>query len=251
MTTHFKSLLIITITVGCVVLMFLHAPIPQDQTYHHFADTRTILSVNNFWNVISNIPFLILGIVGLYKSEVFKNSLAVSSLPYVMLCIGVAGIGLGSGYYHYTPSNASLVWDRIPMTITFMSFFSIVISRYVNYKTGMFLLFPLLILGIVSVLVWYFGELRGSGDLRLYALVQFYPMLIIPLIIFIYSTPRQIKIELLGLILVYVIAKVFEHYDDEVYNAGKLISGHSLKHLFAAVSIFIMLQMNKPAQKVN
>ena len=231
--------------------MFFQAPIPQNQAYHHFADTRTILSISNFWNVISNLPFLILGIAGLYKSDVFKNPVERSSIPYIILCIGIAGIGLGSGYYHFIPSNASLVWDRIPMTITFMSFFSIVISRYVNYKAGMFLLLPLLILGVISVLTWYYGELHGAGDLRLYALVQFYPMIIIPLIIFIYPTPRQIKIELLGLILVYVVAKVFEHYDDYVYSVGQIISGHSLKHLFAAVSIFIMLQMNKPAKRVS
>lgn len=32
--------------------LLLLPPIPQDQSYHHFADQRTLLGVPNFWNVI-------------------------------------------------------------------------------------------------------------------------------------------------------------------------------------------------------
>ena len=248
---HFRSILIIIITLICIVAVFLRDPIPQDQAYHHFADTRTILSIDNFWNVISNLPFLLLGIIGLLRSDVFKKPLEGTSIAYAFLCIGVAGIGLGSAYYHYAPSNASFVWDRIPMTITFMSFFSIVISRYINYRAGIILLLPLLLAGVISVFFWYWTELKGAGDLRLYALVQFYPMIIIPLIIFIYPTTRVVKIELLGLILLYVVAKVFERQDMTVYQTGKIISGHSLKHIFAAGSIVLMLRMNKEIKNIS
>ena len=42
-------------------------PIPQDQGYHEFADQRMLLSIPNFWNVVSNLPFIAVGGVGLWR----------------------------------------------------------------------------------------------------------------------------------------------------------------------------------------
>ena len=40
-------------------------PIAQDPTYHQFADQRTLLGIPNFWNVVSNLPFVLVGAMGL------------------------------------------------------------------------------------------------------------------------------------------------------------------------------------------
>lgn len=170
-----------------------------------------------------------------------------SSWALVIFFIGVTGIGLGSAYYHYNPSNSTLVWDRIPMTVAFMSFFSIVVGRYVNNRAGALLLFPLVILGVASVFTWYAGELQGHGDLRLYAIVQFYPTIAIPLIIVMYPTPSSTKIKIAAIIIFYGIAKICEAQDDVIFSAGEILSGHSWKHLFAAISIaLITMIMNSP-----
>jgi hypothetical protein len=228
-------------TVCCLVLFFIVQPISQDLLYHTFSDRREIFGIPNFYNVISNIPFVILGVAGLYR--LFQKGF--DSLAVFTFFVGVTGIGIGSAYYHYNPDNATLVWDRIPMTIAFMSFFIIVLGKYANKTLSSILLFPLLLIGIGSVLSWYLGELSGQGDLRLYALVQFYPMVAIPLILFTYPSPRLVKIEILAVILLYAIAKFFEAFDSEIFSVGEIISGHSLKHLFAAAAIWQIMRIVK------
>ena len=243
-TTIKSSILIGGLTIGAIVGVFLLPPIAQDPLFHKFADTRTIFTIPNFYNVISNLPFLVLGIVGFYAF--FKNNkLSSTSFAILTLFIGVTGIGMGSAYYHLNPTNATLVWDRIPMTVTFMSFFAIIIGHYINERWSFILLLPMLAIGVLSVLTWYYGELNGQGDLRLYALVQFFPMLAIPLIIFIYPTPRIMRIEIIGTIILYAIAKFFEHKDVVIFNAGSILSGHTIKHLFAAAAVFLILQIVK------
>lgn len=239
----FKSAIIPGLAVCAIIGVFFLPPIPQDPVFHEFADKRTILGIPNFYNVISNLPFLILGVIGLF-AFVKNNNRQPGSLAILTLFIGVTGIGLGSAYYHWNPTNATLVWDRIPMTVTFMSFFAIIIGNHVNKRWGTILLLPLLVTGVLSVLTWYYGELNGHGDLRLYMLVQFFPMLAIPLVIFIYPTPRAIRIETVVIIMLYVIAKFFEHKDVAIFNAG-VLSGHTIKHLFAAAAVLYILQMVK------
>ena len=38
-------------------------------------------------------------------------------------------VAIGSSYYHWKPSNSRLVWDRLPMTVGFMSLVAVVISE--------------------------------------------------------------------------------------------------------------------------
>ena len=88
-------------------------PIPQDQEYHHFADTRFVLGIPNFWNVVSNFPFLVVGAVGLARCRVDATTTA--------MFIGIFLTGLGSSYYHWEPNDQTLFWDRLPMTVAFMA----------------------------------------------------------------------------------------------------------------------------------
>jgi hypothetical protein len=240
MNLKMNDIVLILLTVCCIVLVFSFRSIPQDPAYHNFADQRSILGVSNFYNVITNLPFLIIGLVGLLIFLRRTNG-EHASVAYFTLLIGVMGIGLGSAWYHYHPTNETLVWDRIPMTVTFMSFFSIVVSRYINSRLGNIVLFPLVIVGVFSVLYWYLSEERGHGDLRLYALVQFYPMICIPIILFLYPAAKSVRVKIVSIILVYVIAKVAEHGDEVIYNFHHIISGHSLKHLLAAASVMLVL----------
>jgi hypothetical protein len=171
-----------------------------------------------------------------------KNRLSRESVAIFTLFIGIAGIGLGSAYYHWSPGNTTLVWDRIPMTVTFMSFFAIIISNHVNERWGFIMLLPLLLIGILSVVMWYYSEVNDNGDLRLYALVQFLPMLYIPLIVFIYPTPTIIRIEIVVIILLYIVAKFFESRDVIIFDSGEIVSGHTIKHLFAAAGVYYILK---------
>ena len=218
-------------------------PIPQDINYHLFVDTREIWSIPNFWNVISSIPFLLVGLAGLYKlRRPGKLSIiGAANNAYVLLFFGTLLVGIGSAYYHIDPNNQTLVWDRLPMTIAFMALLSIIISEFISVRSGKVLLLPLILAGISSVVYWHMSEIRGQGDLRFYALVQFYPMLAIPIIIIFFRSKCSHVQAYWWLLLTYVAAKVFEQLDAEVYYAVGYISGHSLKHVTAALGLYVLL----------
>jgi hypothetical protein len=160
---------------------------------------------------------------------------------YAVLFIGIGLMALGSSYYHLIPGNPSLVWDRLPMTITFMSLFSIAISEFISVPLSKLLLLPLLILGIVSVLYWDYTEGLGRGDLRPYALIQFFPMLAIIIILIFFSSKFTHTSAYWWLLGAYIIAKICEHLDGEIYQVLHWVSGHSLKHIFAGIGLYILL----------
>lgn len=230
-------------------------PIPQPPDYHHFADKRPFFDLPNFLNVISNVPFLVVGGLGLafllkpppaQVGGAFKEQ--AERRPYVMLLLGVTLTALGSAYYHLAPDNQSLFWDRLPMTLVFMGFFAAVITERIHVKAGLFLLFPLVILGVASVLYWHYTELQGRGDLRLYAWVQFFPMMALPLILLLFP-PRYTRSRDWWVVLaLYALAKVFEVIDENIYAWGRMVSGHTLKHLTAALATYGIVRMLKRRQ---
>ena len=199
--------------------------------------------MTNFWNVASNLPFLIIGLWGLWFVHKYGE---VTCLPGLRPAYGVffAGIFLtafGSGYYHLIPENGPLVWDRLPMTIGFAGLFSIIIGEFVSVRGGRRLLIPLLVIGVASVVYWAVTETRGAGDLRPYVVVQFLPMMLIPVVLLTCKPSIGHARYYWLMMLFYVLAKLFEFFDAAVYDAGLLISGHTLKHLFASMTSATML----------
>lgn len=219
----------------------LLSPFAQDHAYHAFADTRMLLGVPNFWNVSTNLPFLVIGVWGL--AFLVGNAAVVGPLRFAWASffIGVLATTFGSAYYHLSPDNASLGWDRLAMTIGIMSLFALVIGEYISVSWARRVLLPLLLLGAASVYYWLRTESIGAGDLRPYALVQFLPMLLIPLIMLLRRGESDMGPYLAALLALYVVAKVFENYDSGVYSAGALMGGHALKHLLAALAAASLL----------
>lgn len=222
-----------------VVFLALTSPIAQDLHYHNFADARTILSIPNFWNIISNIFFVAIGVIGLSRTNSNQD------LNKIIFYIGIVFTGLGSSYYHFHPTNDTLLWDRVPMTIAFMSFFSMILKDHLKILYPNTTLWILIIIGVSSSIYWYLGELNGHGDLRPYALVQFLPMIMIPLICFTYPISKTYAKYVGLVILFYALAKVLEFYDEEIFNSIHAISGHSLKHLSASVAVYFIYKLNQ------
>ena len=95
------------------------SPIAQDQAYHLFADQRSVLGIPNFWNVMSNLPFLLVGVAGI--SFVHRNVRDPLRNLWLVFFAGIFVTAFGSGYFHLAPNNGTLAWDRLTMTIGFMS----------------------------------------------------------------------------------------------------------------------------------
>ena len=230
------------------VSLFL-PPIPQDPAYHDFIDQRTLYGVPNFWNVISNVPFVIAGLLGLLLlagRRPVPGGLPELRTAARVFFTGVLLTGFGSAYYHLEPSNASLFWDRLPMTLSFMAFFAMIIGENLSSGAGRALLWPLLAVGVLSVVYWHITERTGHGDLRPYGLVQFLPMVLIPLILLMFRSRFNGAVFLWAMLAAYVVSKITEYYDAELYTATGVLSGHSIKHIAAAIgTLFICIALRR------
>jgi hypothetical protein len=224
-----RVVLLIVVTAASLVGLLLLPPISQDQSYHQFADQRTLLGIPNFWNVVSNIPFIAIGAVGLRQ---FGRHPAT-----ILLFLGIFSTGFGSAYYHFEPNDKTLFWDRLPMAIGFMAILAITIEERVDRTAGTILLWPLIAVGVSSLLLW-----RWTGDLRLYAWVQFFPCLALPLIFLLFAPKFSGTIYWLVAAMLYAFAKILEFYDSAIYSAGSILSGHTLKHFAAAAACGAILR---------
>lgn len=223
-----------------IIAMALAPPLYQSQDYHDFADQRSLFGIPNFLNILSNLPFLLVGAAGLR----FCMGSRAAAAPLSWCCFfgAFALVGLGSSYYHWAPSDSTLVLDRLPMTLAFMSVFSAVLNDTLFPGSEHRLLPPLLALGLLSVLYWQY-----SSDLRLYAWVQFAPLLLIAFLMKSHGLRSLRRKYLYTACIAYVLAKAFEAMDSPIYELTRqLLSGHSLKHLAAGASGWLLYRMLRP-----
>ncbi len=188
--------------------------------YLEFADTRTIFGIPNFWNVVSNLPFLFVAVWGV-RAFRSKTSFAESweRAAYAVVLSGTVLTTFGSAYFHWDPTPATLFWDRLPMTLIFMG----VVAGILGRRS---LLLPLILAGVASVLWW-----RWTGNLFFYVLVQYVPGILIPLIL-LFRRPRYTATAWLwAMIALYVLAKLLELAD------RPLGGGHAWKHFAAAAAM--------------
>ncbi|KZV30372.1 hypothetical protein F511_36979 [Dorcoceras hygrometricum] len=254
-----RTALVWGVAVVCFIALMLITPaIPQSQEYHDFADQRKFFGIPNALNVISNFPFLVVGVIGLvlcYHGNYFKlrgdiipcahgciKSLQGELWGWTFFFIGVAAVAFGSSYYHLRPDNSTLVWDRLPMTVAFTSIVAIFIIERVDARKGTLSITPLILAGVISILYWWFFD-----DLRPYAIVQFVPCIAIPLMAVLMPPMYTHSTYWLWAAGFYLLAKIEEAADKPIYNlTHHIVSGHTLKHLFAAmVPVFLTLMLAK------
>jgi hypothetical protein len=241
---------ILGVTLLCTAALFFVPAIPQPPEYHNFADQRMFLGIPNFLDVLSNLLFLAAGLYGLkllfdprHGRERALFDARGEIIAYTLFFAASLLTCFGSIYYHLAPDNASLVWDRLPMTLMFAAFLSIVISERINQRAGVILLPLLAALGLFSIWHWQQSELAGAGDLRLYLLVQFFPILLALYMIF-FLRPRYSRANRFGWVLaIYALSKVAEFFDREIFAVQQWVSGHTVKHILAAMAVFILAEM--------
>lgn len=231
------TLCVITLISVCIVL--LQKPIAQSLSYHQFADKTFWMGLPHGANVWSNFPLIALGLAGIWQQ--LKTRIHFIWKPALVFFAGIMLTGFGSAWYHLDPDNSRLVWDRLPMTISFMGFFTLLCAVFISYRLSEWLLWPLCIAGVLAVLYWYRTEQMGSGDLRYYALIQFIPMLLTPLIVFGYPGHKFVKWYFACCVLVYLLAKLCEYYDREIYILLDGCCGHTLKHFLSGLVPAILL----------
>ena len=231
--------------VAAVVVAFAFPRFEQDPRYHDFADQRSFAGIPNLLNVASNAVFAAAGWLGLrfvwkhdgaFTEKWERNTAALLFGSTILLAAG-------SAYYHLRPTNQTLVWDRLPMTVAFMSLLALLIGDRIGLRAGRRLLRPLIVMGTGSVLWWRLTEAAGRGDLRLYALVQFVPMLAIPLMLLLFPGRYNWAAGFGWMLGWYALAKVFELLDGQIFAMGGVVSGHTLKHVAAGIAVLQIWQM--------
>jgi hypothetical protein len=246
-------LIVFTIALGATAAL---APrVPQPLSYHDFADQRSLAGIPNFGDVASNLLFAVSGVWGLAfllgrrGQKLFLDPR--ERWAYVFVFLGLLLTAFGSGYYHLAPDNARLVWDRLPMTLAFMGLVSAMISERVSVAAGFYLLPLLLLIGAGSVVLWWYSEARGVGDLRFYAAVQVYAVLILPVLLLL-PTRYTRSSDFAVVFCFYVMAKIFETADRQIFSIDQhTISGHTLKHLAAGAAGFWILRMLQKRQPIR
>jgi hypothetical protein len=217
--------------------LFLFVPaIPQDQAFHRLADARAIFGIPNFWNVASNIPFFVIGVLGLRVP---------GPLTQRAFFLSIFLVGFGSPYYHWAPSDAPLMWDRLPITLGFMAILANLLEERVSDKAGG-LLWPLLALGVLSLVVW-----RMTDDLRLYGWVVFFPILVLPLLFWLFPPKYTGTANWFIAAGLYGASKVTEVLDWQIMSFGGAVSGHTLKHLFVAAAAYVLYRNFKTRKPIS
>ncbi len=256
-----RVLLLVIVAVAAGVLLWRHGPVSQPEAYHQFADTRALHRIPNALNVVSNLPFLLVGWAGLsflrrgptrdpdgpFRPGAHTAFESFRERPaYVLFFAGVLLTAFGSAWYHLKPSTPRLFWDRLPMTIAFTALFTAMIAERISIYWSRMLLLPLVFAGVASVVMWRISEDRGAGDLRFYLFVQLFPIIALPLMMLLFRPRYSRALELFFTMLVYAGAKVLEHFDAKVFElTSGIVSGHTLKHLFAALAVWLVLDMLK------
>ena len=234
----------------CAISWGIFSPaLLQSQGYHRFADSRALLVVGNAADTLSNFAFLVVGALGLAflwreraARGIARFAVPQELAPYWVFFAGVALTSVGSAYYHLAPDDARLVWDRLPMTLAFMSLVAAIVAERINVRLGVVLLAPLLLAGVASVAYWRISALGGFENLRPYLAVQFGSIALVLAISLLYRSRYTQGGIIFALAAAYGLAKVAETYDRAIFESGGWVSGHTLKHLVAAGGIYLLLR---------
>lgn len=240
-----RTWILIAFTALCAAAAFLLPAMPQPLAYHEFADRRAMLGIANFLDVASNVGFLLVGIAGLVivARRQTRFEFDAERWPYAAFFLGLLLTAAGSAYYHLVPDNARLFWDRLPMTIAFMSLVAAQIVDRISVKAGLALLVPMLIVGVASVVYWRATEQAGAGNVLPYGILQGYSAVILLVIAWLHPSRYTRGSDIYWVFAAYVLAKLVEWLDREILALGHLVSGHTLKHLAAAAAGLVICRM--------
>jgi hypothetical protein len=216
-----------------LLLIAIAAPaIEQPAAYHAFADARAWAGMPNAANVLSNALFAVAGVlVAIVASQAGSRLGAAARAGLAVTAVGLLLTSAGSAYYHWRPGNATLVWDRLPLTVTFAGLMALVVAQRVSERLAWAALPLLILLGPASVFYW-----QASGNVTPYGVLQIGAMLAL-LVIVVLLRRADDPIAWWWLFVGYGIAKGAEAFDGAVFEATRgALSGHTLKHLAAAIA---------------
>ena len=202
--------------------------------YHDFADQRTLLGLPHALDVLSNLPFAVMGAWGLWwlrRVPLDRLGTAQRGLAGLFF-IGLIATAFCSSGYHLDPHDAGLCIDRVGMSLAFAGLLGLAAADRISARAGVALAALVAVAAPATALVAWLGGnmtpwavLQGGGLVLLAALAMRRPQ------------SRALGFSIIGVIAFYALAKALELADAPVFAlTQQLISGHSAKHLVAALA---------------
>jgi hypothetical protein len=214
-----------------------------------FADDRAWHGLPNAMDVLSNVPFVVIGFLGLYRLNRIDRSHqeALAEFPLAppasdppdntldcawLFFAGLIATAAGSAFYHLMPDAPRLAADRAGMAVAFAGLIGIAVCERVSQRAGWPVAWFVLTAGLLAAEVC-----QETGNVMPWALVQFGGMALVLTLAL--ATPMRgaVGLKLGWVIFFYALAKVFELADQQIYEATRhMVSGHTLKHLAASLA---------------
>jgi hypothetical protein len=228
---------------GVALALVLLPPFPQPQEYHRFADARAFLGVANFLDAVSNLAFLAVAASGLFALRVASFADEKERWPWALFFLALAATAFGSAWYHLAPDNARLFWDRLPINLCFAALLSAVAAERLNSRAGLLLLVLLMAAGAGAAWYWLRSEELGAGNVLPYFAFQLYALIAVLLLMRLFPARYSRSTDLYRMILLYGAALAAELLDGYIFSLGEIVSGHTLKHLLAALAAYQVVRM--------
>jgi hypothetical protein len=215
--------------------------------YYAFVDARVWHGVPNAGDVLSNLAFLVAGILGLVALRRAVPGLSNMERAMALLFFGgLAATTVCSSWYHLAPDEARLALDRSGMALAFAGLLGFAAASKVSERAA-----AALALGLLFATPWAVGK-AAHGELLPWAVLQFGGMLLLVAMATLRSLPASPQVNWLAVIAIYAMAKGCESADAVLFEATHhLASGHTLKHIVAACAalpVIVALHWhNRPA----
>lgn len=215
-----------------VLLGMLGPPIAQPADHHHFADQRTLWGIPCAWDVLSNLPFALMGFIGLGWVMATPTLARAQRGCAVLFFGGLVVTAACSAWYHWQPDDAGLVIDRLGMVIAFSGLLGLAAVDRVSGRAGVCLAAAVLLLGPLSVQAW-----AASGNVLAWCVLQFGGMALMLGLATLRPLPGTGGLRVGAILLIYSVAKALELADHAVFEwTGQMVSGHTLKHAVASLA---------------
>jgi hypothetical protein len=232
----------VALLLGVLALLALalfgpHVALPAH--YHAFADQRSAFGIPCVMDVLSNGPFALAGVAGLWQlARTPENALLPAQRTLVALFFaGLLLTTVGSSWYHWQPDDAGLAVDRAGMSLAFAGLLGLAVADRVSDRAGHALAGCVLLLAPVAAVLPL-----AKGNMGPWAVVQAGGLVLLAAL-----AVRRVRAGALGfsigaVIALYAVAKGLEVSDQAVFELTQgLVSGHSLKHVVAALAALPVL----------
>ncbi len=230
-----------------VGLSLLLPPVAQPTDLYVYADQRMFWGLPRAMDVLSNLPFALAGVVGLWllwRLPVARLDRAGRGLAALFL-LGLIGTALGSGWYHLQPDDTGLALDRLGMALAFTGAMGLAVAGRVGSASGLSMAAAAAVTSAAGIAVCW-----TTGNVLPWSVLQGFGVLLLLIAACTAPLPHALPVRWSWVVGLYALAKALELADHTVFDlTGQAVSGHTLKHLVAAAAALpVLMALHREAR---